>query len=96
MEPKLLYRAHNHYHRCLVVVTFELSEERYRATEFEQFMPVRVSTSSAVAIANPITLRITPLTVNQALEMNIIKRSSLPAFSFISPNRAGNIYHISH
>ncbi len=52
-------------------------------------MPVKVSRGTDVTIANPITLRITPLTVDQALSRNLIDESSLPAISFISPNRAG-------
>ena len=52
-------------------------------------MPVKVSRGTDVTIANPITLRITPLTVDQALSRNLIDESSLPAISIISPNRAG-------
>ncbi len=63
--------------------------DEYRANEFENFMPVKVSRGTGVTIANPITLRITPLTVQQALERNLIDESSLPVISFISPNRAG-------
>ncbi len=72
-----------------VEVTFELSEDDYRANEFDNFMPVKVSRGTGVTIANPITLRITPLTVQQALDRNLIEESSLPVISFISPNRAG-------
>ncbi len=71
------------------MVTFELSKDHYRANEFDKFMPVKVSRGTCVTIANPVTIRITPLTVEQALERNLIDESSLPVISFISPNRAG-------
>ncbi len=59
-------------------------------TELIIFMPVKVFKGTDVNIANPITLRITPLTVEQALERNLISSGIcyLPAISFISPNRA--------
>ncbi len=66
-----------------------MSEDDYRANEFENFMPVKVSRGTGVTIANPIALRITPLTVEQATERNLTDGLILPAISFISPNRAG-------
>ncbi len=71
------------------MVTFEFSAEDYKANEFDEFMPVKVFKRTDVTIANPITLRMTPLTVEQALSRNLIDESTLPAISFISPNRAG-------
>ncbi len=72
-----------------VEVTFELSEDDYRANEFDNFMPVKVTRGTGVTIANPITLRITPLTVEQATERNLTDGLILPVIHFISPNRAG-------
>ncbi len=69
-------------------MTFELSEDDYRANEFDSFMPVKIFKGTDANIANPITLRITPLTVEQALDRNLIDESSLPAINLISPNRA--------
>ena len=54
-------------------------------------MPVRISKGAGVTLANPVTFKITPLTVSQALAMGIIESSDLPPISRVSPNRAGKI-----
>ena len=69
-------------------VTFELSEADYRATEgTNDFMPVIISKEAGVFIANPVEFRITPLTVQQALDQGVIKE--FEKLDPNSPNRAG-------
>ncbi len=66
-----------------------MSEDYYRADESDKFMPVKVSRDTGVTIANPVTFSITPLTVEQALDMNLVDSSSVPDRGIISPNNAG-------
>lgn len=51
-------------------------------------MPVRIAKLADVVLANPVTFRVSPLTVEQALDMNVI--SSFPFENFRMPDRAGN------
>ena len=67
-----------------IVVSFQLTEDDYRAAEYE-LMPVAV-TKNNVQLANPVSFTITPLTVSQALDKNII--SDFIPENFDSPNRA--------
>ena len=50
-------------------------------------MPVTITGAKDVFIANPVTLSVVPLTVDQALVQGVI--SEFEPFNPISPNRAG-------
>ena len=71
-----------------IEVTFGFSEADYRATEgTNTFMPVIISKEAGVFIANSVEFRITPLTVQQALNQSVI--ASFEPLDPNSPNRAG-------
>ncbi len=72
----------------IIVVSFDLSENDYRANEFELSIPVKISKSSGTTLANPVVMRVTPMTVERALMMNIISPDVIEEDSPISPNRA--------
>ena len=71
------------------VITFELSEPEYRAVEGEEFAGVKISKKQRFVLANPVTFRITPLTVQQALDQGIIDSYPTPEDETVSPSRAG-------
>ncbi len=74
---------------AFLVAVFELSEGDYRADEFELSMPVIVSKELSIILANPITIRLTPMTVDQALQEDIITEDMIGEYNEISPKRAG-------
>ena len=69
-------------------VIFELSEEDYRVSERGD-LEIRILKDST--LANPVTVRVTPLTVQMALDMSII--STFQDDDIHSPNRAGICYN---
>ena len=74
----------------IIEVTFQLSEEDYRATEgMDTAMPVLISKPSAIQIANPVTFMVIPLTFDQAFAQGIVPIDRLPPSNPFSPNRAG-------
>ena len=70
------------------MVIFGLSENDYRAYELELSIPVRISKTSSTTLANPVQMRITPMTVGRALERGIITLELVGEESRINPNRA--------
>ena len=74
------------------VITFELSEPEYRAVEDGEFANVTISKKQGFTLANPVTFRITPLTVQQALDQGIIDFYPTPENENVSPSRAGELY----
>ena len=71
-----------------VVVSFDLSDDDYRVIEFEPSIPVKICKAPGRTLANPVIMRVTPMTVERALMMNIISLDMIGNDSFISPNRA--------
>ena len=71
------------------VITFELSEADFRAVEDEEIANVKISKNQEFTLANPVTFRITPLTVQQALVRGIIDSYPTPDDENVSPSRAG-------
>lgn len=72
---------------CSVVVSFSLSEESYAVSEGPNaMMPVRVMKDQNVLLANAVTLRVTPLTVQEALDRMVI--TDYPPDDIFSPERA--------
>ena len=68
-----------------------MSEPNFRATEGEEIANVRISKSLEFSLANPVTFRITPLTVQQALDRGIIDSYPTPDNENVSPSRAGEL-----
>lgn len=70
-------------------IVFTFSEGDYRENEMPNaMMPVRVMKHD-VLLANPVWIRVTPLTIQKAMDRNII-----PDFEpedMLSPNRASKI-----
>ena len=50
-------------------------------------MPVRVAKDPSQRLANPVTLRVTPLTVDEAVRRGIVEDTIVPN-NVTSPNRA--------
>ena len=70
-------------------MTFGFSESEYSEVEGNNTsMNLRVDKEQKVRLANPVVLRITPLTVERALSTGII--SDFHNESVNSPDRAGN------
>ena len=67
---------------------FGLSENDYRANEFDLSIPVKISKTSGITLANPVQMRITPMTVGMALDLGIIALSDVGVENLRSPNRA--------
>jgi hypothetical protein len=76
----------------LLATEFELSEEDFRATEPPDmtFMPVFIAKGTG-PLANPVTFRVTPLTVQEA-EARGITSFTRPDTHRFSPSIAGMRY----
>ena len=70
-----------------IVITFELAEDDYRESESGD-LEITIAKNQDVTLANPVTVRITPLTVPEALASGII--TTFDDDDILSPNRAGN------
>ena len=70
------------------VITFELSQPDFRANECEEVANIKVS-KNFIRLANPVTFRITPLTVQQALDRGIIDSNPTPNDDNASLSKAG-------
>ena len=73
------------------VITFRLSEADFRAVEDEEIANVKISKDQQFTLANPVTFRITPLTIQQALDRGIIDFYQTPDDENVSPSRAGEL-----
>ena len=71
----------------IIVVTFELAEDDYLQIEGGD-LEIIVLKNKGVTLSNPVTVRITPLTVPEALARGII--TTFDDDDSLSPNRAGN------
>ena len=60
--------------------------------ERDLIMPVLVAKDSYQRLANPVTLRVTPLTVDAAVARGIVEDTIVPN-NKISPNRARKSYN---
>ena len=81
------YVSSQHY-LLHIVADFGLSENDYRANEFELSIPVKISITSGITLANPVQMRITPMTFGRALELNIITLDIVGVDNMRNPNRA--------
>ena len=70
----------------IVVITFELAEDDYRESESGD-LEITIAKNQDVTLANPVTVRITPLTVPEAFDRGII--TTFDEDDLLSPNRAG-------
>ncbi len=70
------------------MVSFELSDDDYRVIEFELSIPVNIRKAPGRTLANPVVMRVTPMTVERALMLDIISLDVIGVDSPISPNRA--------
>ena len=67
-----------------------MSAPDFSATEDVEIVDVRISKNhEEFTLANPVTFRITPLTVQQALDRGIIDSYPTPDDENVSPSRAG-------
>lgn len=74
-----------------VVVAFEFSEEDFSGREGENStISVKIRKQHKLSLANEVTLRVTPLTVEMALQNRII--SAFRDEALLSPNRAGKVF----
>lgn len=66
------------------------SEDDYREAEGEgAAIPLFISRSESVLLANPVLVRVTPLTIDEALARGIIGDFPTPTDERFSPSRAG-------
>ena len=75
-----------------------MANDDYREIESDD-LEITIAKNQAVTLANPVTVRITPLTVPEALASGII--TTFDDDDSLSPNRAGKItynddLHIRH
>ena len=73
----------------IVVIMFELAHTDYREIESGD-IEITIAKNVHVTLANPVTVRITPLTVPEALAREII--TTFDDDDILSPNRAGKNY----
>ena len=78
------------YFIIIIVVTFELAEDDYLQIEGGD-LEIIVLKNKDVTLSNPVTVRITPLTVPEALDRGIITTFD---DDYLSPNRAGECYSL--
>ena len=78
------------------VAQFRLSKGEYQANEaMDAMMPVKISTLQTVALANPVTFRVTPLDIDTGLSLSLnLPDSALEEVNPDTPFRASktNIY----
>ena len=65
-----------------------MGEDDYRESESDD-LEITIAKDQNVTLANPVTVRITPLTVPEALARGII--TTFDDDDILSPNRAGKI-----
>ena len=72
---------------------FQTTNDDYLINERELIMPVRVAKFPPdIRLANPVSLRVTPLTVDAAVRRGIVEDTIVPN-NEISPNRARKSYY---
>ncbi len=74
------------------MVHFFLSESQYTAYEGDSALPVTIERSGSLRLANPIILFLSPLTISDALNRDIISNDSIEEENPRAPNRAGESY----
>ena len=86
----LFHCSHFLYNKLLfcppTVISFELTTAEYFQNEPNALMEVLIIKSSYSQLANPVYLRVTPLTVGDALSRGVI--SEYNDENIFSPNRA--------
>ena len=83
-EPIKYYACHCNY--CFTVLAIAFSQDDYRVREGSG--PIITTVTKNFQIANPLTLTVTPLTVDQASEMGHVLTNVPPDDNPYSPNRA--------
>ena len=80
------------FHLIIIIeVGFQLTNDDYLINERDLIMPVLVAKEPNQRLANPVTLRVTPLTVDAAVRRGIVEDTIVPN-NDISPNRARKSY----
>ena len=69
---------------------FQTTNNDYLINERDLIMPVRVAKNPDIRLANPVSLRVTPLTVDAAVRRGIVE--AIVPNNFNSPNRARKSY----
>ena len=76
----------------IIVAEFQTTNDDYLINERELIMPVRVAKFPPdIRLANPVSLRVTPLTVDEAVRRGIVEDTIVPN-NDISSNRARKGY----
>ena len=88
--PGYVKSCHFNLH-IIIVAEFQTTNNDYFINERELIMPVRVAKNPDIRLANPVSLRVTPLTVDEAVRRGIIEDTIVPK-NDISPNRARKGY----
>ena len=78
----------------ILEIGFQLTNDEYLINERDLIMPVLVAKDSYQRLANPVSLRVTPLTVDAAVRRGIVEDTIVPN-NEISPNRARKSYYTS-
>ena len=75
------------------MAVFQTTNDDYLINERDLIMPVGVAKFPPdIRLANPVSLRVTPLTVNEAVRRGIVEDTIVPN-NVISPNRARKSYY---
>ena len=69
-----------------------MTNDDYSINERDLIMPVLVAKDPNQRLANPVLLRVTPLTVDAAVQTDIVEDTIVPN-NDISPNRARKSYY---
>ena len=80
------------FHLIIIEVGFQLTNDDYSINERDLIMPVLVAKDPNQRLANPVLLRVTPLTVDAAVQTDIVEDTIVPN-NDISPNRARKSYY---
>ena len=86
-DTSLIFNLH-----IITVAVFQTTNDDYLINERDLIMPVRVAKNPDIRLANPVSLRVTPLTVDAAVRRGIVEDTIVPN-NVISPNRARKSYY---
>ena len=79
------------------VISFAFSERDYRASErINAVMPVKINLEQNVQLANPVTFKISPLTVADAQSRSLNVPADAEIINPYSPVQAGKINNYSY
>ena len=78
----------------IAVLGLRFSANSYRADEGIDFAePVRIIKDANIRLAHPVVFRVSPLTVQQALDLDIVTDDDFPPDDPFLPTRASKLHH---